>query len=304
MPRNFLKIPRHVRRQLRALDGEPFVVAGCLVVTSVAAIQRGDLSHLDITLDDSGLYFEREVLPSARGGKFSARNTNGWVEVRYDLPKEPYVVPLEAPNWHGSGTHTVYQNRERYPKIFHAPQFATVRVECRDTAPGRESYALRYEVSTVVDVTAVDFEQRVLESINLLQEERRRLWRCETKHELRRICAITSASVGGATTRHAGRSDHTRVQREDPQRRGCGQGRRSLRLSDELASHGNDIRPQWFSALLRCTASARYSPVRECGTWQCHVCDVRRLGAAEPKIAARAHVRTVWSRLRTCRAFW
>jgi hypothetical protein len=170
MPRHYRKIPPHVRRQLSAVEGERFVVAGCVVVTRAVDLQRGELSHLDITVDDSGLYLEPEILPPARAGKFSARNTDGWIEVRYDLPKEPYSVSLEAPNWHGSGTHTVYQHRERYPKICHGPQFATIRVECRDTTLGRESYALKFEVSTVLDVTAPDFEQQLLESINLLQE--------------------------------------------------------------------------------------------------------------------------------------
>lgn len=146
------------------------VVAGCLVVVKNIDISEGELSHLDITMDESGLHYQQEVLPAASQGKFSDRNTNGWVETRDDWPKERYTVSLEAPNWNGSGTHTVLQSRARFPKLHHAPRFSTIRIACADPSPGRDTYSLKCEVSDVLDPNAHDFDEHLLACINLLQE--------------------------------------------------------------------------------------------------------------------------------------
>src|SRR5262245_45088151 len=148
MPTHFRKIPPHVRSQLAQLASTQ-VVAGCLTVVKAEDIIKGDLAHLDISLDESGVHYQVDVLPPASQGKYSDRNTNGWEEVRYDCPKESYALLLEAPNWHNSGTHSVFQTRERFPKLFHAPQFSTISVECSDAAPGRGSYAFKFEVSAI-----------------------------------------------------------------------------------------------------------------------------------------------------------
>lgn len=169
MPSYYRLIPKHVRRQLTRIEGDE-VTAGCIVEMGARSIGEGDLSHLGITLDESGLHYESDVLPSPRRGKYSLRNAIGWVDIRHDLPKESYTVPLEAPNWHGSGTHTVYQSRERYPKVFHAPRFSTIRIEIRDGSPGLDKYVIAYQVSEVLRKADRDFEDRLLSSINLLQE--------------------------------------------------------------------------------------------------------------------------------------
>src|SRR4051812_17473037 len=109
MPHSFLKIPRHVRHQLTRING-PHVVAGCLAIVKESDLLEGHFSHLDMTLDESGLHYQQDVLPLPSQGKNSDRNTNGWVEVRDDWPKETYTISMEAPNWHNSGTHTVFQN--------------------------------------------------------------------------------------------------------------------------------------------------------------------------------------------------
>jgi len=121
-------------------------------------------------VDESGLHYQREVLPLASQGKYSDRNTNGWVEIRDDWPRESYTISMEAPNWHNSGTHTVFQTRERFPKVHHAPTFSTIRIDCTDPLPGRQSYALKCEVSEVLDRNASDFDERLLACLNLLQE--------------------------------------------------------------------------------------------------------------------------------------
>lgn len=169
MPQHFRTIPPHVRRQLTQIHNA-HVVAGCLPIVKAADILEGALSHLGITMDESGLHYQQEVLPPASRGKYSDRNTNGWVETRHDWPKERYTISIEAPNWHNSGTHTVFQTRERSPKVHHAPIFSTIRVECTDPSPGRQSYALKCEVSEVLDRHASDFEQHLLLCLNLLQE--------------------------------------------------------------------------------------------------------------------------------------
>lgn len=169
MPSHFRKIPPHVRRKLARIDGD-YIVAGCLAVIKSADILEGGLSHIEITIDESGLHYQQEILPPGSQGKYSSRNTNGWVETRYDWPKENYTVSLEAPNWHGSGTHTVFQTRERFPKLHHAPTFSAIRIDCPDSSPRRDCYTLKCEVSDVLDRNAPDFEDRLLACLNLLQE--------------------------------------------------------------------------------------------------------------------------------------
>jgi hypothetical protein len=169
MPSHFRKIPPHVRRKLARVDGD-YVVAGCLAVVKSVDIMEGALSHLEVTIDESGLHYQQEVLPPGSQGKYSNRNTNGWVETRYDWPKENYTVSLEAPNWHGSGTHTVFQTRERLPKLHHAPTFSIIGIDCHDSSPRRDHYTLKCEVSDVLDRNAPDFEDRLLACLNLLQE--------------------------------------------------------------------------------------------------------------------------------------
>lgn len=169
MAHTFRKIPPHVRRQLTQVRA-PHVVAGCLAIVQASDIANGAFSHLDLTLDESGLHFQSDVLPLPSRGKYSDRNTNGWVETRYDWPKETYTVSLEAPNWHNSGTHTVLQTRERFPKVQHPPHFATISIECADPSPGRAAYTLKCEVSEVLDRSASNFDERLLTCLNLLQE--------------------------------------------------------------------------------------------------------------------------------------
>lgn len=169
MPSHFRNIPPHVRRQLAQIQSD-HVVAGCMAVVTKADLLEGAFSHLEVTLDDSGLHYQHEVLPPESQGKYSDRNTNGWVEIRDDWPKETYTVSFEAPNWHNSGTHTVYQSRERFPKLHHAPTFSTIRIDCSDPSPGRHSYALKCEVYEVLDRNAPNFEEQLLACVNLLQE--------------------------------------------------------------------------------------------------------------------------------------
>ena len=169
MPRHFRRIPPHVLRQLREIDGR-YIVAGCLIEEKSEFLAEGALSHIEVSLDGEGLHFQPEVLPPGSQGKFSARNTDGWVEMRRDWEKETYTVAHEAPNWHNSGTHTVYQSRERFPKIHHAPSFSTIRIECSDPSPGRQVYVLKCEVSDILSRSDPQFEERLLHCLNVLQE--------------------------------------------------------------------------------------------------------------------------------------
>lgn len=169
MPAHFRTIPKKVHQQLQLIENKS-VVAGCLVVTKRTDLLTGLFSHIGISLDTDGVHYSQEVLPWATRGKWSRRNTVGWEEVRHDWPREQYSVALEAPNWGNSGTHTVYQTRERFPRLHHAPSYSTICIECVDPSPGRETYVFKCHVSDILDRDAPRFAENLLRCLNLLQE--------------------------------------------------------------------------------------------------------------------------------------
>jgi hypothetical protein len=171
MPKSFRVIPNQVRRSLEAIP-DRYVVAGCTLQVSASDIRSGSLSSVGIALSETGLTFEPEVVPPASSGRFSKRNRQGQEIVRRDLPMETLYNIIDTPNWGdwGNGSHDTYLPYHRYPRDFVAPALATVRVNCSDCLPDRELYALTFRVSEILDRESVNFEQRLLASVSLLQE--------------------------------------------------------------------------------------------------------------------------------------
>ena len=171
MKKNIQKIPKDIYEKLKKIDSKE-IVAGCAVKFKTEDIASGKLSHLGIKLTAEGLEFPEVIVPSAKSGKYSDRNVNGLEIVRKDLPKETHYNTVESPNWGDSynGTHTVYLPYKKYPRNFQPPRELEITIACRNTNPGLPVYIIAFQVREVLDKTAKGFESKLLENLNILQE--------------------------------------------------------------------------------------------------------------------------------------
>lgn len=171
MPKSLQKIPKGIWRRLQQVSTR-YVVAGYALTARRAAIHRGFLKNLGVELTPDGLRYPTEVVPPPRVGRFSKRNAFGYEIIRKDLPMETRYNTVDAPNWGdpSKGTHTVHLPYKRYPRYHYPPMLAAIEIRCPDTSPAREVYVLSFAVSEVLDRESPDFHERLLASINLLQE--------------------------------------------------------------------------------------------------------------------------------------
>lgn len=171
MKKNVRSIPQAVRNRLQRIGNVP-IVAGCARKYSASEIRNGELLHLGVKLGDDGLHSPDRIVPPANQGKYSLRNIEGWEEPRYDLPLKTYHHPVETPNWGDSyhGTHTVWLPHKVRPKDFHPPRELEIVLRCTNIAPGQDTYIIAARVDEVLAQDAPDFDDRLLENLNILQE--------------------------------------------------------------------------------------------------------------------------------------
>src|SRR5688572_26233388 len=99
MPKkNLRKIPPMVRAQLDRIP-ERHVVGATTKVFTTASLSGGALAHLGVSGIADLTNGAKSVIPPPASGKYSARNANGDVIVRRDLPKETRYHTVQAPNW-------------------------------------------------------------------------------------------------------------------------------------------------------------------------------------------------------------
>jgi hypothetical protein len=171
MKKNLRKVPTSIRARLKqSKDNE--IVVGCAKIFSADDLKNGALRHLGVELTEQGLHYQKIVIPPETAGKYSDWNVNGKEIKRTDLPKEPYTISFESPNfgdW-SNGSHTVEWTRERYPIDFHPPKQLTITIACGNTKPGLGKYALVFRVEEVLNRSSGEFEDALLFDLNLLQE--------------------------------------------------------------------------------------------------------------------------------------
>lgn len=169
--KNFRKIPYKIHSKLESLSSAELVV-GCVKTFSNEDIVSGMLSHLDIYIDSDGLHYPESIFPKPDQGKHSSWNINGRIIKRTDLPKETYYNYVEAPNWGNSdyGTHTVALPGERYPRDFIAPKNTQITIESLNQEPNQSNYIIKFQLSEVLNRDDDNFEERLFDCINLLQE--------------------------------------------------------------------------------------------------------------------------------------
>ena len=169
--KNFRQIPDRISNKANQLTGNNLIVSS-LVTFSAADIRSGKLNHLGITLDNTGLQYPATIIPNTTQGKHSRKNVDGEVVVRRDLPKRTKYYSWEVPNWGDSsnGTHTVNVPREVYRRDFIPPNLVSLNIECRNTDPNLNQYSILFQLDEVLDKNSPDFEDRLLDLINILLE--------------------------------------------------------------------------------------------------------------------------------------
>lgn len=171
MKKNIIKIPKDIYTQIKTMDSTE-IVAGCAVKFKTEEILAGKLAHLGISVDTQGLHLPDSIIPLKSQGKYSDRNLNGQVIVRKDLPKETHYNSIESPNWGDVyyGTHTVNLPFKKFPRDFNPPRELEILMTCSNTQPNLSSYIIAFQVKEVLDIRSKDFEEKLLEDLNLLQE--------------------------------------------------------------------------------------------------------------------------------------
>jgi hypothetical protein len=171
MKKNINKIPETIYKKLETITSNEIVV-GCAIKFRKEDILSGKLSGLGIKLDQNGLQFPLSVIPSKDSGKYSNININGREIIRKDLPKEIHYNSVESPNYGDSynGTHTVNLPYEKYPRDFQPPRELEILISCKDCKPNLPNYIIAFQVQEVLDKNAKDFENKLFEDLNFLQE--------------------------------------------------------------------------------------------------------------------------------------
>jgi hypothetical protein len=168
--RNINKLPAEVRAKLDAAPEEAFV-AGVVKAFTLADLQSGVLSHLGVQVANGALIFPTRVLPPDNMGRYSSKNVTGWEVIRRDLPKETFQLIFDAPNFGDwtKGSHTVIQNRERFPRDTIEPPTLEIVIENLSEAEGGNPI-LKFTVDMPLDRQSATYAADLLFALNLLQE--------------------------------------------------------------------------------------------------------------------------------------
>ena len=171
MKRNVHKVPTSVRLKIQNL-GKRDIVVGCAQQFKADDIRSGVLKHIFVELSNGTLKFPECILPIASQGKYSARNINGFEVVRKDLPIETQYHFAEAPNWGDryNGTHTIWLPHKAYPRDFKPPRELEIILHCSNPEATQSSFVFAARVNEVLSQNSPDFEEHLLEDLNLLQE--------------------------------------------------------------------------------------------------------------------------------------
>jgi hypothetical protein len=169
--KNFRRTPERITNKVNQLSEQNLTVS-CLLTYSANEIRNGNLNHLGISLDNSGLHLPTSIIPNEKQGKHSYENINGKEIIRRDLPKTLKYFTIEVPNWGDSskGTHDVNIPRMVYQRDFISPHLVSIEMECQNTAPGQSAYGILFRLDEVLDKNSPDFNERLFDLINILQE--------------------------------------------------------------------------------------------------------------------------------------
>lgn len=172
--KNLLKIPQTLRQKIAELLEEELVVAAVKRIPE-ADIRDGIYSHLGIRIAGDELSLENRILPSREAGRWSKTNIDGKEVRRKDLPMVRKTFAVESPNFGDAstyGTHTNYFERDVYQVDLIPPKYLEIEVELinEEREAGGVFYDIKFEVEGVLSKRDADFDENLLYSLNILQE--------------------------------------------------------------------------------------------------------------------------------------
>lgn len=169
--KSFRAIPPFIRRRVEALQDNSCRV-GCTRKITKSQLESGLFAHIGLGRDENQPQFLSPLIPGVANGRYSRWNVEGRKKIHDDQPKVTKTYDVETPNWGdwSNGSHIITWEREVYPRSFIPPRELGLEIELLGEDPIEQTYVVRFGLDTTLDRSAADFEDELLFTINLLQE--------------------------------------------------------------------------------------------------------------------------------------
>ena len=169
--KSFRTLPVHLRARLAGIESENIkVLAGRFITEQEVA--TGLFESLGLTSATLQIGNSWEVVPPSNVGTRSKRNTEGWVQVRKDLPKITKYFYHDIQNYGDAsryGWSTVAIPREVYERDEYPPYLFHIEVSVKERRRDGD-FGVMFAVDEVFLRSAPNFSEDLLFAINLLQE--------------------------------------------------------------------------------------------------------------------------------------
>lgn len=168
---NLFKVPNGIKNKVESFGNRQFIVAAVKKIPQ-SDVEHGLYEHLGISLDEDGIVIPDPQSPPATIGRWSRINLEGKEVVRKDLPKYWKTFSYQAPSWRGYSTHTVYQDREVYPRDYIRAKTLDIEITLLEEIQenSQQYYILRFLVVEPLSSNQQDVEAELLYNLNMLQE--------------------------------------------------------------------------------------------------------------------------------------
>jgi hypothetical protein len=159
------KLSKGLQKQLATINGPTAVVATVLTVTESDLLSY---AHFNLSSVNGQITAGEPVLLPRTRGLFAARNLDGWVEKRKDLPKEQREIFNMAPDWNGNGYHTVSRTIEAWPLQHHSARLNTISATVLEQL--RDGALVRFRVDQPLSRESDSFATDLKFNIRFLKE--------------------------------------------------------------------------------------------------------------------------------------
>ena len=169
--KSFRTLPVHLRARLAGIESENIKVLAGRIITE-QEVATGLFESLGLTSATLQIGNSWEVVPPSNGGTRSKRNTEGWVQVRKDLPKITKYFYHDIQNYGDAsryGWSTVAIPREVYERDEYPPYLFHIEVLVKERRRDGD-FGVMFAVDEVFLRSAPNFSEDLLFAINLLQE--------------------------------------------------------------------------------------------------------------------------------------
>jgi hypothetical protein len=159
------KPSKAVQNQLAAIDNPTVVVAALRTITNA---DLASLAEFNLSATEGGISAGDPVLRPRTRGLFAARNLDGWVEKRKDLPKELREISSLAPDWNGNGHHLISRTVEAWPLQYHRARLNTISATVLEQL--RDGALVRFRVDQPLSRSSETFVEDLKFNMRLLRE--------------------------------------------------------------------------------------------------------------------------------------